>query len=224
MGWFYYYFYRRHMHQLQRKGWSALAVSFLGVGVAMGAGPIESQLRDCQRIEDSVKRLACFDLVAESTAPKATVVPPSQIPLNWMITTDVSKIDDSATVQVSTTSTNEIEGRYGHQVSLRLMLRCKENKTDVFVHFGGHYMAGLYDVTSVTYRIDRKPAIEANFTESTNNESLFAPQPIPFIKALLGASALTIRAAPYNENSITADFNVSDLETAIKPLREACRW
>lgn len=199
-------------------------VLLMGGDAATAAGPIEPQLRECQRIDDSVKRLACFDTIAEAVAPKPVVAVPSQVPLNWAVTTDVSKIDDSTTVQVSTTSTEELRGRYGQRVYLRLILRCQEHKTDAIVHFGGHFMAGLYDKVPVTYRIDRKPAKEARFNESTNNESLFAPQPVQFIKALFGANTLTIRAAPYNENDVTADFDVSNLETAVKPLREACRW
>ena len=84
-------------------------------------------------------------------------------------------------------------------------------------------MAGINDNTTVTYRVDRKPAREARLVFRPTTRPCFAPQPVQFIKSLFGAETLTIRAAPYNESHVVADFNVSELEAAIKPLREACR-
>jgi type VI secretion system protein VasI len=181
-------------------------------------------LRECSRIEDSVKRLACFDSMAEQSAPQPNVSAPVEGTGEWQVASDVSKIDDSTRVTVVLRSAHDIPGRYGNTVRLNLVLRCQENKTDVMVHFGGHFMSDHAGGGAVTYRIDRKPAQSARFSQSTNHESLFAPEPVALIKSLFGAQKLVIRAAPYNENAITAEFNVGGVENAVKPLREACKW
>jgi type VI secretion system protein VasI len=45
---------------------------------------------------------------------------------------------------------------------------------------------------------------------------------IPLIKSLFGAERLLVRARPYSEDAVTAEFAIGGLEDAAKPLREAC--
>ena len=62
------------------------------------AGDIQQQARECSRIEDSVKRLACFNSLAAETAPTPAVTTPTTGTGGWQAQTEVSKIDDSTNV------------------------------------------------------------------------------------------------------------------------------
>jgi type VI secretion system protein VasI len=88
-------------------------------------------------------------------------------------------------------------------------------------------MADLQDYGLVEYRIEKQAASSKRFTESTNNRALGlwnGSEAIPFIKKLVGADTLLVRFTPYNDNKITAKFDISGLEKAIKPLRRNCNW
>jgi type VI secretion system protein VasI len=121
-------------------------------------------------------------------------------------------------------SSQPIMGRYGTPQHVLLLIRCKENETELYFHFADDFMRDIQGGSEITYRLDKLPAGKGYFSESTNHESLFARAAIPFIKTLLGHERLFIRATPYNDNNIQAEFEIAGLGDAIKPLREACRW
>jgi type VI secretion system protein VasI len=41
---------------------------------------------------------------------------------------------------------------------------------------------------------------------------------------MFGKSTMIVRITPFGENPFTATFNISGLEEAIVPLRQACKW
>jgi type VI secretion system protein VasI len=47
---------------------------------------------------------------------------------------------------------------------------------------------------------------------------------IPFIKKMMEHEKMVIRATPFSDSAVTAEYRISGLEEAIKPLRDACKW
>lgn len=79
----------------------------------------------------------------------------------------------------------------------------------------------------VDYRIDDNPADYRSMEESSDNKALglwSGGRSIPFIKSLFGGETIFMRASPFNESPVEMTFNISGLEEAIEPLREACGW
>lgn len=203
----------------------AIPISMLLVltaAAALAGDDLRAKMVKCGNINDATERLSCYDKLIVATAPPAAAAP-SNVG-GWWLETDVSKIDDSASVYLIAHSKQKVVGRYKEPVHVSLTLRCHENKTSAIFHFGGHFMSDTAGAGRVTYRLDKNPAKTASFSESTNHEALFAPNAIEFIKGLFGGETLTIRAAPYNENAIIAEFNVTGTEEAVKPLRQAYKW
>ena len=156
---------------------------------------------------------------------------PSAEPQNtaWRVTKEISKIDDSQNVRVSVNAREPHTNRYGKSDYLSVHITCRENKTDLYIYFAGEFMAGRDDMVLVTYRVDDNKAESTYFKESNDNEALgiweeIYPHAIPFIRKLLGAQNLLIRATPYSESAVTAEFNITGLHQAIMPLRKACGW
>ncbi|MGH6824253.1 type VI secretion system-associated protein TagO [Methyloceanibacter sp.] len=211
----------------------SLTGALLAGGVAVGqptpssAGDMQQQLRECSRIEDSVKRVACFDALAADNAP----APPVNTILSgtgqWKMTTDVSKIDDSTNVFLSLDSTEPIVGRFGEKGPMEFYIACRENKTDLFFRFAGEFMSSLEGGGKITYRIDKRQAQTKEFDESNNHEGLGlwgGGNAIPFLRSLVGGERLFIRATPYNESPVNGEFVIAGLENALKPLSQACGW
>ncbi|WP_306253894.1 type VI secretion system-associated protein TagO [Parvularcula sp. IMCC14364] len=177
----------------------------------------------CAKKNDDSERLRCYDLVYRVTASA-----PKPIDSDWRVREETSKLDDTKTVFMEVNSNENHVGRFGQEGKLRLSLRCQENTTALAIYFAGEFMAsGASDYVRVDYRIDDNPASSANFVESTNNEWLGlwnGSRAIPFIKQMFGASTMYVRATPFSESSVDGEFNISGVQDAIKPLREACSW
>jgi type VI secretion system protein VasI len=157
--------------------------------------------------------------------PSQHVEQPRAIP-HWDVTEERSKIDDSKNVFVHLRSKEPIKNQYGMTSDIDLWIMCREKKTDLYMVFGDHFMSSLESWGLVTYRVDKKPAVKKQFTESTDHKALglWGANSVTFIKMLLGGETLFVRAVPFNENAVTAEFNIAGIDEAIRPLRAACGW
>lgn len=111
-------------------------------------------------------------------------------------------------------------GPYGNKASLNL--RCNNDKTEVYIKWGG-YLIGKNNSLKVTHRIDDKKPETSNWIISTNNESFFyGNNNIQFIKSMIGGNNMIIK---FDDNGVkTVTFELLQLEEKIKPLAEACHW
>jgi len=165
------------------------------------------------------------EAVAEESVADETL--PAE-PTRWRIEESVSLLDDSPTVVVSTDSENWVPDRFGGQVGpANLIMRCMENRTNVFFRLNGAFLADSGGFGNVTLRIDDGSPINIGMSASTNNEALGIWEgniAIGFIRPMLGAERLLIRITPFNESPVDLAFPLAGIEEAIAPLREACGW
>lgn len=160
----------------------------------------------------------------------ADPTPPPEPRSPWLVSEEVSPMDDSKNVYLSTRSNETLPGRYGRSIARpTLYVRCVENTTALVLHMDGHFMASSEYHTwgHVDMRIDEGQAFTKSMRESTNNRSLGlwnGGNSIPVIRQMFGADQLTMRATPHSESPMTMTFDISDLEEEIAPLREACHW
>ena len=199
-----------------------LSFLMLSTGLIL-AGPIAAKdVSHCVAINDPDTRLSCFDDAFVETYVEQPL-PQS----DWSVSVDTSALDDSKTVVLSLSSKDQFLDQYGQLKRGSLIIRCMENTTSLYTHWGGHFMSDNRNSGRVDYRVDTQKASRVNMTESTNNKSLglwSGGQSIPFIKKLLDAKQLYIRATPYSESAVEMSFNITGLQKAIEPLREACSW
>lgn len=136
----------------------------------------------------------------------------------WETNASVNQIDDTETAFAILEATSGV-GRYGNKV--RLIARCKSNKTEVFVNWDSYL--GM-DSTDVVSRIGANKAEKRSWLLSTDRNASFIPKPIQFLKQMMEADKLVLQTVPYGQNQITAIFDTTGLSNAIIPLREACNW
>ncbi len=139
----------------------------------------------------------------------------------WQLRTDISEIDDSINVFISTEADEVIAGRYGDPVRPTLTIRCKQNETDVLINWGMFITTDEADVLS---RLDKTPARTRSWQMSTNYEATFAPSPIKFINEMTKHDRLLVQVTPHGENAVTTSFTISGLEQHLPKLRDACHW
>lgn len=195
---------------------------------SLSAGALAADKVDiarCAAVENGVMRLECFDNLAKKlgVAEADTVVSKAGA---WNVEVDTSPIDDKKNVYLSLNSNELIPSRFGTSSGrASLLLRCKESKTSAYVVWGNNYI-GL-ERTSIEYRIDKNPVVNTRVGISTDGKATgfwSGGEAIPFIKKLLGKDQVLFRVTPHSESPVMVTFPISDLEAAIKPLREACKW
>lgn len=163
------------------------------------------------------------NLTSATTTPSTSVI----LKPTWRTASQKSKLDDSTNVWVTLESNDNVSGRFVSSAPAELTIRCMENKTSVFFQFADHFLADIQGYGDITYRIDSKAARKRSFSESTDNEALglwSGGGAIPFAKELFGGETMFVRAVPFNESPIDAEFNIEGLANAIGPLRKACGW
>lgn len=186
----------------------------------------------CTIASDSTERLKCFDGLAskeqakrDEAAKKGTSTPRSTG--DWRVQIDQSPIDDSKTVVLISKTKDTLPGRFGKESSPSLILRCLRNTTSAYINFDGHHMADIQGYGKITFRVDKNKAFSRNTEVSTDNKALGlwnGGTAIPFIKQILGGETLLVQATPFSESPLTFSINISEIDEAIKPLRETCGW
>lgn len=194
--------------------------AILVAGFLMSAASMAAAQEECVKITNPDDRLNCFD---HSFKTSETVQTESE----WMVKVDKSKLDDTTSVVMSVQSTDEVRGKFGGATKGSLFIRCQENKTSLFIVWADNFMSDIQGRGRVDYRIDDRTAKKVNMENSTDHMALglwSGGNSIPFIKDMYEASSLYVRATPFSESPIEMTFNISGIEEASKPLREACGW
>lgn len=194
----------------------------LSVAASAFAADVPGQdIAKCAVIEGALARLECYDSVAKKNklnGPQSQPVDGKAVNSRWLADVKINPIDDSKTVTLVSEAVSGISRR-GYPVYA--YIRCKSNETDFFINWND-YIGG--DEPAVLSRIGNAQAQTSKWDISTDNETTFHPQPIPFIKSLLASDKLILQVTPYSESPVTVIFDLTNLSESIKPVRDTCKW
>lgn len=185
----------------------------------------KEKLIECRSEINGTKRLACYDKlfpqdIKEEVAPAA--VEPAQNPGKWLTHITTSPVDDSKNVVLMLPSNDSIRTPYGETVTPTIFVACREKKTEVFINWDVYL--GLEE-TSMLYRFDKQKAVERSWSISTDTKAVFySGRDIDFVKAMTKADKMFARITPYNESPVSVTFDLAGLNSALKPLQQACGW
>ena len=196
-------------------------IAILTSTMEANASDPDREMASCFAIAGSVERLACYDDLAKSRGAEPRLEQSTISPGKWQIHRKKSPIDDSENVYAALDSNESFAGRIGSSEPLRLIVRCQENKTDVSIYLAGYWGSDRFQTVT---RLDRAKAQRREWSESTDHEWLFHPEPIAFARALMRASELFFSTIPFNESSIDATFDLTGSTAAIEAVQHACGW
>jgi type VI secretion system protein VasI len=161
----------------------------------------------------------CFD--SETRAAEADAGEKIFIGL-WRVSDSKSANDDRPQISLMLDSENTVEAGFGNrQVRPSLTIRCRENKTEVFIDWD-QFLGS--DEAYIRYRIGSTAAQEELWGVSPDNEAAFADRPLPFIRDLLTADSLLVETLPHLRNIARAQFDVRGLSNVIEHVQKACNW
>ena len=142
----------------------------------------------------------------------------------WHKVESKSALDDSTTVGFGLKAEDSIEGPVGKSTPV-LIVRCQDKKVEVFISTG--MPASVEEGTDdhhVRLRFDSDAPQAEAWSEATNNEALFAPEPARLIKALVGAKKMAFGFTPFDANPQVTVFNVAGLGHQLAQTSGACGW
>jgi len=141
----------------------------------------------------------------------------------WSRSVSRSQMDDSKSVMYSLPATGEITGWLA-RARPRLIARCKEGETDIYVVLGMALTVEDGETRSVRVRIDSEASQSEDWYESTDNKAVFSPKPIEFARILANAKRLRLEVTPFNASPEVMQFNVAGFGHAAKELEATCHW
>lgn len=178
----------------------------------------------CLEVENDLDRLTCYDREAGRTPVVEAVDTQSK----WRVNIETSKMTDDTNVFMFLESNENVNCGWNGGQTISLIVRCMENTTAVYFSTGCHMTSSRYNnYGDVTYRLDDQKSKTKRFQDSTDNKALGlwrGSLSIPFLKEMLGKQKMLVRMTPYGESAFTAEFDISNIEKEIEPLRKSCGW
>lgn len=106
-----------------------------------------------------------------------------------------------------------------------LFLRCWQGETRAFVNWRESLGTSfLTNTREVSYRISDNDSVQDGWSVSTNEEAVFAPEPIEFIRSMIGEDTLSMRVWPRDGDPLNATFDITGVDAAILKIRNVCGW
>lgn len=179
----------------------------------------EKAIAKCAAQSGDLARLSCYDEVAKKAGLFiSTKTVHAGGKGMWEVSTTTNPVDDSKTVTATLDSTS---GTNRRRQPITVVLRCQSNKTEMFVVWNDYLGR---DNSDVLIRLGDEKAVTESWRNSTDNTATFNPNTISTIKKMLTAPKMVLQVTPYNENQVTAVFDLTGTDAAVKPIREQCGW
>lgn len=127
----------------------------------------------------------------------------------WVLLESSNKIDDTPIVSLTKSGTN----------GTSLVIRCSNRKTEAYIDADT-----VVDNGGVRIRFDQSAPVQQGWERSTDYRGLFAPDAVTFARELAKAKTFMIEFTPFQEGTRTVTFDVSELESKLQKISEACDW
>ena len=137
-----------------------------------------------------------------------------------------SAMDDSRTITYQLKALNELQGWPQRVARPRLVAKCAENHTEVYVVMGMPLSPelGKFERYTVRLRMDGSPARREVWSESTDGEAIFSPSPIPLARQIAKSKEMLMEVTPFRSSPQAIIFQVAQFDGPLKEISAACGW
>jgi len=106
-----------------------------------------------------------------------------------------------------------------------LMIRCKAGKSDLYIVTGkpAEVEYGV-DTNTVRVRLDDGKPVTQHWTESSDHDALFAPDPVMLGQQIAAARTMLFEFTPFQETKKLIRFDLLDLKRQVEKVAVPCRW
>jgi type VI secretion system protein VasI len=176
---------------------------------------LNKEIAACAVIENSVERLAAYDLLAQRIGVDKPAKVAKSAAGKWTITSEISPLDDKAILILSLVSEEPVKAGY-KTGRPELFIRYKEGRLECFINYG--FFLGTR-ATLVTTRLDKNEPKTHDWNVSSDHKAIFYPSGVNwFVKSMTSSTSLIVRLTPHGESPVTTSFDISGLSQSIEPI------
>ena len=136
----------------------------------------------------------------------------------WHRVASTDPADGSKTLHMMIEAEDKLQGQKNRAA---LVLSCEGGVTGVYVIWRQYL--GSYDL-DVTWRVGSGEEVTELWSLSTDNEAIFAPEPVVLLKSMMANELFLIKTAPFGSGPQTLVFNTAKLGSEVAVLQENCAW
>jgi len=178
------------------------------------------EIAKCAAIEGDLERLEAYDNLARllGVAYPKVIYPDVKGTGKWRFDKEINPIDDTITITFILESDS---GKSIYGQPIYLVLRYKSKKTEAYINWNSY----LGSKANVLTRMGTEKDSTQTWSLSTNSQATFYPKDdIKFIQKLMNVDKFVAQITPYNENPITAVFDIRGLRNAIEQFNDILHW
>jgi hypothetical protein len=215
------------------------ALTWLSLTLALSPFAANAQsdqgLAECASVDDTLRRLACYDEYASSTGlepPPVIAIPEAyanrtddsperamDLPATGEWTTSTELDSDGVPTSVALSSW-AVAGASTEGYAISMTVSCRRGRTTLSVHWEDY----LGSWANISTRIGADEAGTRQWNLSIDNRSAIYPgRTLVLIGNLIEAGSASFRVKPYAKTEVIAEFDTSGLGAAFEPWREICR-
>lgn len=198
-----------------------LIVIFLLCCTRAPAGDIIEELKEAAKIIDNSARLQKYDALLEKyklREKSKTDIGSKGTEAKWLVSVDTDPVDDSKRIIFSLLAD---QGKSSFGKPIGLIIRYANNRTELYICWNDYLGSEAY----ITMRIGDEKAERSRWGMSTDSQGAFYPgNVVKLINKIIQVNQLVFQCIPYNENPVTAIFDVSGLKEAADPYIADLRW
>jgi len=139
----------------------------------------------------------------------------------WLSGSNVSALDDSTSYFIMLDAEDSIRA-WLRDPTPSLIIRCEASRYDVYIFADTQLDSTLDDEVFTRVRYGNDPPVSVTMSESTTGEAMFFPNGRATVRNLLAVDRLVVGFTPFNANPVEAVFDLTGIETAIRPLFDEC--
>lgn len=139
----------------------------------------------------------------------------------WLFGSNVSALDDSTSYFIMLDAEDSIRA-WLRDPTPSLIIRCEASRYDVYIFADTQLDSTLDDEVFTRVRYGNDPPVSVTMSESTTGEAMFFPNGRATVRNLLAVDRLVVGFTPFNANPVEAVFDLTGIETAIRPLFDEC--
>lgn len=180
-------------------------------------------LENCSK--ENLKGLSLDKILTKAKAKDNQLVEPYNPENQWYLQESNSKMTDDKTVTVILVPDNTID-TYMKKIEPKLIIRCKEKQTDVFISGTGSANPeyGSYDKYTVRLRFDNEKPYQEYWSQGTENDSLFASNPVKLAKKIAHGQNFKFEYTPFNSPNQVIEYNIKGFDKYIGKVSSTCGW
>ena len=179
---------------------------------------ILNDLKNAALIENDDIRLKLYDSILEKNNLKLKKQNVPALKTKWEVSVDTNPIDDTKTYLFYLIAD---EGKSSWNQNVILMIRKSSSGDELFINWGSYLGTEIF----VTLRIGKSDATNSQWNLSTDSKATFySGSTIDLIKEISKSDRVVAQCTPYNENPITAIFDVKGFREIAYKYNSELGW